>query len=104
TGQDTRRGDRVEIPIEPLAPGAIAVLASLGIGEIAVRRRPRVAILSTGDELAAPGEPLRGGQIHDANTVALVAAVREAGGEPVVLPRVPDDPGIIESALRDGAG
>ncbi|HEY8772593.1 MAG TPA: gephyrin-like molybdotransferase Glp [Candidatus Limnocylindria bacterium] len=102
-GQDTRRGDRVEIPVEPLAPATIALLASLGIGEVEVRRLPRVAIVSTGDELAVPGAPLGGGQIHDANTVALVAAVREAGGEPLVLPRVPDDPGLIEAALREGS-
>jgi molybdopterin molybdotransferase len=102
-GQDTRRGDRVDVPLEPLAPAAIALLASLGIGEVEVRRLPRVAIVSTGDELAAPGEALRGGQIHDANTVALVAAVREAGAEPLVLPRVPDDPDLIEAALSDAA-
>jgi molybdopterin molybdotransferase len=102
-GQDTRRGDRVEISAEPLAPATIALLASLGLGELEVRRRPRVAIVSTGDELAVPGAALRGGQIHDANTVALVAAVHEAGAEPLVLPRVPDDPGRIEAALREGA-
>jgi molybdopterin molybdotransferase len=103
-GQDSRRGDRIEIAGEPLTPATIAVLASLGIGEIEVRRRPRVAILSTGDELAVPGEPLRSGQIHDANAVALVAAVQEAGGEPILLARVPDDPEVVEAALRDGAG
>jgi molybdopterin molybdotransferase len=102
-GDDTQRGDRVELAAEPLSPATIAVLASLGIGQIAVRRRPRVAILSTGDELVAPGEPLGAGQIHDANTVALAAAVLEAGGEPIVLPRVRDESDAIDAALRDGA-
>jgi molybdopterin molybdotransferase len=103
-GHDTRRGERVELPAEPLSSATIAVLASLGIGQIAVRRRPLVAILSTGDELATPGEPLRAGQIHDANSVSLAAAVREAGGEPMLLPPVRDEPAAIEAALRAGAG
>jgi molybdopterin molybdotransferase len=82
-----------------LGPGALAVLATLGAGSVAVRRRPRVAILSSGDELAAPGEALAPGQIHDANGVALAAAVLEAGGEPLLLDRVPDDPVAVEGAL-----
>ncbi len=100
---DTRRGDVIEVPAAPLTPGALALLTSLGLGELAVRRRPRVAILSTGDELAAPGTPLRPGQIHDANSAALAAAVREAGGEPLVLPRTPDDPDAIEALLSRAA-
>jgi molybdopterin molybdotransferase len=86
-----------------LSAATLAVLASLGIGRISVRRRPRVAILSTGDELAAPGEPLGPGQIHDANTVSLAAAVLEAGGEPVLLPGVRDKPADIDAALRNGS-
>ena len=102
-GQDTRCGDEVALPIEPLSPSTLAVLASLGLGRISVRRRPRVAILSTGDELAAPGETLGPGQIHDANAVSLAAAVLEAGGDPVLLPSVRDEPAAIDAALRDGS-
>ena len=102
-GEDTRVGDRVAVPAEPLLPATIAVLASLGIGEVEVRRRPRVAILSTGDELVAPGRPLGAGQIHDANSAALAAAVAEAGGEPCQLARAADDPGAIERTLAAGA-
>ena len=87
----------------PLSPAKLAVLASLGIGEVEVRRRPVVAILSTGDELVAPGEPLRPGQIHDANGPSLAAAVIEAGGEPLLLERVGDDPEAIERALGAAA-
>ena len=99
---DTRAGDEVRL-IGPLSPGKLAVLASLGIGSVDVVRRPVVAILSTGDELVAAGEALRPGQIHDANGPALAAAVADAGGEPLRLPRVGDDPESIERALREGA-
>jgi molybdopterin molybdotransferase len=102
-GHDTRAGESVQLPAQSLGPSMLAVLASLGIAELAVRRRPRIAILSTGDELAAPGEALRYGQIYDANSVALAAAVEEAGGEPILLPRAPDDPARIEALVRAAA-
>ena len=99
---DTRAGD-VVLLAGPLSPARLAVLASLGIGEVTVRRRPVVAILSTGDELVAPGVPLRPGQIHDANGPSLAAAVIEAGGEPLILERVGDDPEAIERTLGAAA-
>jgi molybdopterin molybdotransferase len=102
-GHDTHAGDSVDLPAEPMSPSTLAVLASVGIPSVEVRRRPRVAILSTGDELRAPGEPLEPGQIYDANSVALAAAVGEAGGEPRVLARVRDDPALIEAVVRDAA-
>ena len=100
-GEDTRAGDEVELPAAPLSPASIAVLASLGVGEVVVRRRPRVAILSTGDELRGPGEALGPGQIHDANSASLAAAVVDAGGTPVVLPRAGDDEDRIAALLEE---
>jgi molybdopterin molybdotransferase len=87
--------------VAPLTAAGVAVLASLGIGELELRRPPRVAILSTGDELRAPGESLGPGQIHDANTFSLAAAVSEAGGVPVVLPRASDDEAEIARILGE---
>jgi molybdopterin molybdotransferase len=99
---DTRAGDSIEL-FGPLGPAGIAVLASIGLGEVAVRRRPIVAIVSTGDELVEVGQPLGPHQIHDANGVALAAAVRETGGEPLLLPRARDDADEVERVLADAA-
>jgi molybdopterin molybdotransferase len=102
-GHDTRQGERVELANEPLTAATIAVFASLGRGEVEVRRCPVVAILSTGDELVAPGQRLRPGQIHDANSASLAAAVTEAGGEPLTLAIAPDRPAEIQAAVADAA-
>lgn len=101
-GHDTRRGDQVCLPGE-LTPAKIAVLASLGVGEVEVHRRARVAILSTGDELVEPGAPLGPHQIPDANGVALLAAVTDAGGEAVLRSRVRDEAWPTESAMTEAA-
>jgi molybdopterin molybdotransferase len=99
---DTRAGDEICLP-GALSAAKIGVLASLGVGEVEVRRQPVVALLSTGNELVGPGEPLGPGQIHDANGTALAAAVIEAGGIPLLLPRQRDEAWPIESALRAAA-
>lgn len=102
-GHDTRAGDEITLPAQ-LTPAAIGVLASVGHAAIEVVARPRVAILSSGAELVDPGEPLAPGQIHDANAPALAAAILDAGGEPLPLPRVADDPAAVDAALREAAG
>jgi molybdopterin molybdotransferase len=98
-GHDTHSGDEVLLPAR-LTPAAIGVLASLGRGEVEVVTRPRIAIVSSGAELVDPGRPLAAGEIHDANGPALAAAIADAGGEPIPLPRVADDPDAVDAALR----
>ena len=63
-------------------------------------RRPKVAVLSTGDELTALGQPLRPGAVYDSNGAIIAAAVREAGGEPVAFGAFPDDEAALEAAVR----
>ena len=98
-GHDTRAGEAVTLPV-PLTPAGIGVLASLGVAEIEVAARPRVAVISSGEELTPPGQPLAAGQIYDANAPALLAAIAEAGGAPIERPRVGDDPAAVDAALR----
>jgi molybdopterin molybdotransferase len=82
-----------------LNPARLGVASALGVTELDVFARPRVAILSTGDEIVAPGEGLGPGQIFDANTTALEAAVVAHGGEAIVAPRTRDDRGELERAF-----
>ena len=82
-GEDVRRGDRVLEAGTVLRGPEVAVLASLGVGEAQVVRRPRVAILSTGDELLSPGQPPAPGKIYDSNSYGLSALVQQYGGVPI---------------------
>jgi molybdopterin molybdotransferase len=83
-----------------LGPGELGLLASQGHGTVAVHRKPRVAVLCTGDELRDIGDPARPGSIINSNAYALRAQIAEAGGEPWILPNVPDDPKATEAAIR----
>ena len=98
-GSDLSAGD-VALPAGALVDaGAIGLAAGLGRGELHVRRRPRVGILPTGDEVVPIGRSPAPGQIVESNGHALAAAVREAGAEPVVLPIARDDAEAIRRAL-----
>jgi molybdopterin molybdotransferase len=103
-GSDVEPGQAVLSPGRPLTPGDLALAAAQGRLSVAVHRAPRVAIVSSGNELVEidAGEPGRG-QIANTNAWALAAAVRAAGGEPRILPILRDDREATERALRDAA-
>ncbi len=88
-GEDVRRGT-VALTPRRLRPQDIGFLAMLGLARVPVRRRPRVALLSSGDELLPPGAPIAPGKIYDANSYSLQALIRRFGGQPLWLGRIPD--------------
>ncbi|MFC7142022.1 molybdopterin biosynthesis protein [Halosimplex aquaticum] len=104
-GADIAAGERALGPGTRLTPREIGLLSALGVDEVPVRAEPRVAIVSTGDELVRPGGDLdhRSGQIYDVNSYAVASAVEEAGGDPVVYPHVGDDMDAMERTLVEAA-
>jgi len=92
-GADIAAGQRALGPGTHLTPREIGLLSALGVDSVPVRAAPTVGVVSTGDELVPPGDDLDhdAGQIHDVNTHAIAAGVREAGGDPVVYEHVGDD-------------
>ncbi|MGH9157705.1 MAG: molybdopterin molybdotransferase MoeA [Acidimicrobiales bacterium] len=98
-GEDLARGQEAFPAGTFLAPGHLGVMASLGLVTVAVVPRPRVGVLSTGDELVEAPTPLGPGQIRDSNRHTLLALVRQSGFEPVDLGGAPDDPDRIATAV-----
>jgi molybdopterin molybdotransferase len=99
-GEDVKPGQTVIRAGVRLRPQHVALLAALGIAEIAVFRAPRVAIVSTGDELVATAEAPGQAQVRDANGPGLAAMARRLGAEPVLAGIVPDDPGELLAVCR----
>ena len=104
TGEDFALGERILAAGDVLHPPAISVLASFGRAEVAVYARPRVAILSTGDELIELGEPMSLGKVINSNAYSLAAQVLGAGAEPIILGIARDDPGQMRAKLIEGLG
>lgn len=98
-GAFIRAGERLLTTGCELTPPEIAVLAAAQHSQVQVYRRPRVAILSTGDELVPPDQPLQPGQIVDSNQYALAALLQQMGAEPLCLGIVPDEPGQLKAAI-----
>src|SRR3989441_8504552 len=101
-GEDLRRGETILTKGTVLRPAEVGLLASVGRARVRVRKRPRVAVFSTGDEIVDLDAPLGRGQIRDSNRYTLASAVRATGAEPWVRGIVRDSPDALRAALREG--
>lgn len=101
-GEDVQKGETVIAAGTLLRPAEINMLASFGLKTVTVFRRPKVAILSTGDELVEPGEPIGPGQIVNSNAYSLAAAVLEIGGDPLLLGIARDNRESLKAKLLEG--
>ncbi len=103
TGEDIAIGQTVLMPGHRIEPADMGLLASLGIGEIKVYRRLKVAFFSTGDELVNIGQPLQQGQIYDSNRYSLSGVLQAIGVSVNDLGNVADDPADLEKTLLEAA-
>ena len=101
-GSDMARGETVLRAGQVLTSREIGMLAAVGRAEVEVWRRPRIAIISTGDEIIAPGGPMQPGAVYDSNAAILAAAVEEAGGVPCPLGIGADDDAILTGLVEQG--
>ncbi len=104
SGSDVAAGRVAARAGAALDPGTLALHAALGRAEVLVHRRPRVALLPTGDEVVPLGRTPAPGQIVETNSHALAAAAREAGAEAILLPAAPDDIAALRRALGAARG
>jgi molybdopterin molybdotransferase len=98
-GEDMRQGASVLTAGTTLRAAELGAAVAAGVGEVLVSRKPRLQVLSTGDELRAPGEPLRPGEIHNSNAPMLVALATRCGAAPAPAQRLRDDRDATEQAL-----
>lgn len=103
-GGDFRAGDPVMAAGLHLNAPRVALAAALGHRDVPVRRRRRVALLSTGDEVVEPGEPLSAGQVYDSNRYGLAAMLRESGCDVLMLGHAPDSPDALHAAIERAGG
>ncbi|WP_144184286.1 molybdopterin biosynthesis protein [Elioraea rosea] len=102
-GSDIARGETLLRRGTVLSSRSIGMLAAIGLAEVPVLRRPRVAVLSTGDELVPPGSPQRPAGVFDSNGAIVAASVAEVGGEAVPFGIIPDDEGMLAAAIARAA-
>jgi putative molybdopterin biosynthesis protein len=99
-GSDIARGETLLRKRTRIGSREIGMLAACGLAAANVVCRPRIAVLSTGDELVEPGQPLKPAGVYDSNAAILAAAIFEAGGEPVPFGAFPDEEAALERAMR----
>jgi molybdopterin molybdotransferase len=102
-GEDLSKGKAVLRPGRLLRPAELGLIASLGIGEVQVKRRLRVAFFATGDELASIGAPLKEGEVYDSNRYTLHGMLARLGVEITDMGVVRDDPVLLEKAFREAS-
>jgi putative molybdopterin biosynthesis protein len=100
-GSDIARGEMLLRRGTCIGAREIGMLAACGLDRVEVVRKPKVAVLSTGDELVEPGRPLKPAGVYDSNSAIIAAAVAEAGGEPLIFGAYPDDVIILEKTVRE---
>ncbi|MES9941355.1 MAG: gephyrin-like molybdotransferase Glp [Candidatus Thiodiazotropha sp. 6PLUC2] len=102
-GEDIPKGSSVLQPGRRLTAADLGVLASLGFGEVSVRRKPRIAFFSTGDELRGLGETLSEGDVYDSNRYSLYGMLKECGAELLDMGVIKDDPQALRQAFQTAA-
>ncbi|MDO8933023.1 MAG: molybdopterin molybdotransferase MoeA, partial [Rhodocyclaceae bacterium] len=103
-GEDLKAGSPALTAGKQLRPAELGIIASLGLAEVAVRRRVRVALFSTGDELCSVGTPLFPGAVYDSNRYTLWGMLTRLGCDVIDMGVVKDDPAALEAAFREAAG
>ncbi len=102
-GEDLRAGEPAIRAGKIISPAELGLIASLGVAELNVRRRLRVAFFSTGDELCSVGTPLKKGEVYDSNRYTLFGMLTRLGCEAIDLGVVRDEPAVLEAAFRQAA-
>jgi putative molybdopterin biosynthesis protein len=103
-GSDIARGETLLRRGVRIGSREIGMLAACGLSQVDVVRKPKVAVLSTGDELIAPGAPLEPASVYDSNGAIIAAAIEEVGGEPLRFGAVRDDEAALDKAVRRALG
>ncbi|CAM4486411.1 molybdopterin molybdotransferase [Paenibacillus endophyticus] len=100
-GEEFRRGGVLAVPGTLVRPGHVALLGTFGYAEVAVRKRPRIAVFATGSELLAVAAQLAPGRVRDSNSSMVAAMVHQSGAEPLLLGALPDELAAVEAALAE---
>lgn len=102
-GEDFETGDTVLSTGQRIGPAHLALLIAAGVTTVSTHRPPRVAVMSTGNELTAEAGPLKAWEVPDSNRPMLIALCRALGAETIDLGAIPDDPEAVTAALKNGA-